>query len=107
MLKKFADPVYPHSKNGVVSLWHLLKFVYKAHHFILQRLNLFDLRIYSEDGGMSILSHSCGFLGQERVLEAFAGHASFCSVDGIVWIWQLLINCICASPFHPATAQSV
>ena len=56
---------------------------------------------------MSILSHSCGFLGQERVLKAFAGHASFCSVNGIVWIWQLLINCICASPFHPATAQSV
>ena len=41
---------------------------------------------------MSILSHSCGFLGQERVLKAFAGHASFCSVDGIVWIWQLLIS---------------
>ena len=93
MLKTFAGPVYVCSKNGIVWLWHLLVRLYI-------RLTIsscygsisLTLGLIVRDDDMSSLSHSCGLLGQERVLKVFAGLSSFCSVDGIVWIWQLLIN---------------
>ena len=44
-----------------------------AHHFILLRLNPFDLSLalIGRDGGLSTLCHSCGFTCQQRVLKTF------------------------------------
>ena len=54
--------------------------------FILPRLNLFDLRVDKEDGGMSTLIHSCGFACQERVLKTVPGPGHLCSEDGVVYV---------------------
>ena len=47
-----------------------------AHHFILLRLNPFDLGLIGRDGGLSTLCHSCGFACQQRVLKTFPGPGS-------------------------------
>ena len=46
-----------------------------AHHFILLRLNPFDLSLglIRRDGGLSTLCHSCGFACKQRVLKTFPG----------------------------------
>ena len=62
------------------------KFVYIAHHFILLRLNPFDLGLglIGRDGGLSTLCHSCGFACQQRVLKTFLGPGYLHSEDGLV-----------------------
>ena len=62
------------------------KFVYIAHHFILLRLNPFDLSLglIRRDGGLSTLCHSCGFACQQRVLKMFPGPGYLHSEDGVV-----------------------
>ena len=54
------------------------KFAYKARHFILLRLNPFDLRVDRER------CHSCGFACQQRVLKTFPGPGYPRSKDGVV-----------------------
>ena len=49
------------------------KFVYIGHHFILLRLNPFDLSVMVTDGGLSTLCHSCGFACQQKLLKTFPG----------------------------------
>ena len=59
--------------------------IYMApHHFILLRLNPFDLRVDRGDGGLSTLCHSCGFACQQRVLKTFPGPGYLRSEDGVV-----------------------
>ena len=81
------------------------KNVYMAHHFILVRLNPFDLSVDREvwwlghswydsipsilgligrDGSLNTLCHSCGFACQQKLLKMHPGPASFCSQDGVV-----------------------
>ena len=87
VLKTFPGPDYPCSMDGVVRLWHLLVFVYTAHHFILQQLNPHD----SKDGSLSTLCHSCGFDYQQSVLKTFPGTGYPCSEDGVVLTCMLCI----------------
>ena len=62
------------------------KFVYMAHHFILLRLNPFDLGLglIGRDGGLSTLSQSLGFPCQKRVLKTFLGSFYLHSKDEVV-----------------------
>ena len=57
-----------------------------AHHFILLRLNPFDLnlRLITRDGGLSTLCPSCGFACQQKVLKTFPGPGYLHSEDGVV-----------------------
>ena len=57
-----------------------------AHHFILLRLNPFDLnlRLITKDGGLSTLCHSCVFACQQKVLKTFPGPGYLHSEDGVV-----------------------
>ena len=66
--------------------------VYMAHHFILQRLNLLDLRVDRERWWFEHLCHSCGFACQQRVLKMFSGPGYLRSEEGVVWLWYLLIS---------------
>ena len=52
------------------------QFVYMAHHFILVRLNPFNvsLELIGREGCLSTLCHSCGFCCQPRVLKTFPDH---------------------------------
>ena len=45
VLKTFPGPGYLHSKDGVFRICHLLANLYMADHFILLRLNPFDLSL--------------------------------------------------------------
>ena len=61
---------------------------------------------YNMDGRFSTLCHLCGFTCKQRVQKTFPGSSYLYSEDGVVWIWQLLVNlCLYDSPFHLATAQ--
>ena len=66
--------------------------VYMAHHFILQRLNLLDLRVDRERWWFEHLRHSCGFACQQRVLKMFSGPGYLHSEEGVLWLWYLLIS---------------
>ena len=57
-----------------------------AHHFILLRLNPFDLSLglIGRDGGLSTLCHNSGFACQQRVPKTFPGSGYLHSVDGVV-----------------------
>ena len=57
------------------------KFVYMARHFILLRLNPFDLGV---DGGLSTLCHSCRLACHQRVLKTFPGPGYLCSENEVV-----------------------
>ena len=62
------------------------KLVDMAHHFILLRLNPFDLRV-GREGWLfehSALCHSFGFASQQRVLKTFPGPGYLRSKDGVV-----------------------
>ena len=65
-----------------------------AHHFILLRLNPFDLSLglIGRDGGLSTLCHSCGFTCQQRVLKTFPSPGCLHSEDGVVRLCHLLVN---------------
>ena len=54
-----------------------------VHHFILLRLNPFDLSLglIGRDGGLSTLCHGCGFACHQRVLKTFLGPGYLCSED--------------------------
>ena len=41
---------------------------------------------------MSTLSHNCGFACQQRVLKTFPGPSHLRSEDGVVRLWDLLVN---------------
>ena len=56
VLKTFPGPGYLPSEDGVVWLWHSLVNLYMAHHFIMLRLNPFDLRVDREGWWFE---HSC------------------------------------------------
>ena len=58
---------------GSLARAFFLKFAYMARHFILLRLNPFDLELIGRGGGLSTLCHSCGFACQQRVLKTFSG----------------------------------
>ena len=62
------------------------KFVYMAYHFILLRLNPFDLSLglIGRDGGLSTLCHGCEFACQQRVLKTFPGPGYLHSEDEVV-----------------------
>ena len=62
------------------------KFVYIAHHFILLRLNPFDLSLglIGRDDGLSTLCHSCGFADQKRLLKTFHDPGSLYFKDEVV-----------------------
>ena len=63
-----------------------------AHHFMLLSLYHFDLGVDSEGWWLSNLCHSCGFTYQQRVLKMFPGHGYLHSEDGVVRLWNLLLN---------------
>ena len=67
------------------------KYVYMAHHFILLLLNPFTLMLIETNGDLSTLCHSCLFTCQQGVLKLFPGPVYFCSKDGVVWLWHLLV----------------
>ena len=68
------------------------KFVYMAHHFILLRLNPFDLR-FDREGWW--FEHSVSYLwpclSAEDAKNVF-DPGYLCSKDGVVWPWYLLVN---------------
>ena len=56
-----------------------------AHHFIMQRLNPFGLRVDRKGWWFEhTLCHSCGFACQQRVLKTFPGPGYLRSEDGVV-----------------------
>ena len=58
-----------------------------AHHFMLLRLNPFDLRIDREGWWFEhsfVIVYSCRCACQQRVLKVFPGRGYFCSEDGVV-----------------------
>ena len=40
----------------------------------------------------ALLCHSCGFACQQGVLKTLPGPGYLRSVDGVVWLWHLLVN---------------
>ena len=50
------------------------------------------LGLIGRDGGLSTLCHSFGFACQQRVLKTFPGLGYFCSEDGVVCLYHLLVN---------------
>ena len=68
------------------------KFLYMAHHFILQLLIPFDLRLSGMNGGLSTLCHNCSFACQQRMLKKSPRPAYLCCKDEVVWLWHLLVN---------------
>ena len=93
MLKTFPGPVYFHSEDGVVWLWHPLVNLYvcltiwSSYGSILLAWPLILM-----DGALSTLCHSCGFSCQQRVLKTFPGPDYLHSQDGVVWLWHQLVN---------------
>ena len=79
-------PGYLRSKNELVWLWHLLVNLYIAHHFILLRLNPFDLSLIGKHGGLSTLCHKCGFDYLQRVLKKSPCPGYLCSEDKVAWL---------------------
>ena len=71
-------------------IWQVLRDY--TYHFILLRLNPFDLslKLIGRDGGLSTLCHSCGFACQQRVLKTFPGPGYLHSKDGVVWLCHSL-----------------
>ena len=55
-----------------------------AHHFILLRLNPFDLslELTKRDGGLSTLCQSCGFACEQSELKIFPGPGYLFSKKG-------------------------
>ena len=60
------------------------KFLYMAHHFILQLLIPFDLRLSGTNGGLRTLCHNYGSPCQQRVLKTFSGSGYVCSEVEVV-----------------------
>ena len=57
-----------------------------AHHFILLRLNPFDvsLGLIGGDSGLSTLCHSCGFACQHSVVKTVPSRGYLHSEDGVL-----------------------
>ena len=93
VLKMFPGPGYLCSEDGVVQLWHLLVNLYlwvtiSSCYYSIP----FTLAFIEKDGGLSTLCHNCEFACQEKGLKTFPGPGFLCSEDGVVWLWQLLVN---------------
>ena len=93
MLKIFPGPVYFHSEDGVVWLWHPLGNLYVC----LTISSCYDSirlawALIVRDGVLRTLCHSCGFSCQQRVLKTFSGPDSLQSEDGVIWLWHPLVN---------------
>ena len=72
---------------GSLTMAFIDKFIYMAHHFILQQLNPFDLRIDREGWWFEhsfVIVYSCRCACQQRVLKVFPGRGYLCSEDGVV-----------------------
>ena len=78
---------------GVVWRWHLLVnlCVFIAHHFTCLSLNPLNLSI-NRKGWWFEQCFSCWFDYQQRVLKTFPGPSYLHSKDGVVWLWQLVLN---------------
>ena len=63
-----------------------------AHHFTCYGSIPLALRLIGRDGGLSTLCHSCGFACQQRVLKTFPDPGYLHSEDGVVWLWDPLVN---------------
>ena len=85
--------IYIRYKDAVVWLWHSLVTLY-IWRTIWSGYGLipFVLGVIERDGGLSTLCHSCGFDCQQRVLKTFPGPGYLRSEDGVVWLWNLLVN---------------
>ena len=44
------------------------------------------------DCGLSTLCHSCRFACQQRLIKTFPGSGCLHSEDGVVWLWDQLVN---------------
>ena len=71
-----------------------VKFIYIAHHFILARLNSFDVSLWliESDDDLNTVCHSSGFACQQSVLKMFTGPAYLLSKDEEAWLCHSLIN---------------
>ena len=93
MLRTFSGPIYFHSKDGVVWLWHPLVNLY----LWLTISSLYGsitlgFGLIGRDTGLSTLGHSCGLAFQQSVLKAFPASGYLHSEDGVVWSWHPLVN---------------
>ena len=93
VLKTFPGLDYPHSKDGVVWLWHPLVNWYGW----LTISSCYGsvplaLGFIVRDGGLSTPCHSCGFSCRQRVLKTFPGASYLLTDDEVVWLWHPLGN---------------
>lgn len=83
---------------------HDTKHIYIAHQFILLRFNRSNLWWF---GGIAVLARCFIVAGLLFVLKSFTRADYLCFEDGIVWIWNFIVNLnIHSSPFYFVIAQS-
>ena len=93
MLKTFSGPVFYHSKDGVVWLWHLLVNLYLWLTISSWYGSIpLGLGLIGRDTGLSTLGHSCGLAFQQSVLKAFPASGYLHSENGVVRLWHPLVN---------------
>ena len=93
VIKTFSGPGYLCFKDGIFWIWHLQKYFYIW--FTLSSCYWsipFTLWFIWEDGGLSTLCYSCGFIYQQRVLKTIPGSGYFLSEYGVAWLIHLLVN---------------
>ena len=93
VLKSFSCPDYHQSKDEIVWLWYLLVNFYiclttsSCHGSIPLALGLIG-----RNGRLMNQCHSCWFFCPKRVLRTLSGAGYLTSEDGLVWLWNLLVN---------------
>ena len=92
MLKTFPGSGYLHSENGVVWLWHPLKYLYVRPTISSCYGSIpLALGLLVRDIDLSTLCHNCQFACQRRVLKTFPFTFSLHYEDGVVWLWHPLV----------------
>ena len=93
MLIPFPGPGYLHFKDRVVWLCHsLVNF-----HIWVTISSCYDsssltFRLIRRKICLSVLSHSCAFTCQQRVLKTLTGPGFLRCNDEVVWLWHSLVN---------------
>ena len=93
VLKLFAGSGYICSNDWVAWLWHLLVSLY----IWFSILSCYDsipltFGLIRKESFLSTLYHSYKFACQQRVLKTFPDPGSLPCEDGVVWLWNSLIN---------------